>query len=321
MTDELDRIRKRYDAAAREHNLFRPLWEDAYTYALPNRARFLSGTQGENRAADIFDGTAPTSLHEFASRLQSGLTPTISRWSRLAPGSEIPQDSRDEIDKKLAEITEEVFAVLHRSNFDSQAHEAYMELGVGTGTLLADEDPDDFIRFQAVPLSQLMLDTGAGGMIDGRFRKRALTAREIRGEFPKAILPENIDSAFKNQRDDKFEVREATFKQRVDQRYTEKYKHISWIENPKTVLAEHEYEGPGSCPWINFRWSVAAGETYGRGPLLNCLPDVKVANAIVQFTLMNAEFSIVGMWQADDDGVVNPSQIRLVPGTIIPKAV
>ncbi len=30
---------------------------------------------------------------------------------------------------------------------------------------------------------------------------------------------------------------------------------------------------------------------------------------------------IAGIWQADDDGVLNPAAIRLVPGTIIPKAV
>ena len=30
--------------------------------------------------------------------------------------------------------------------------------------------------------------------------------------------------------------------------------------------------------------------------------------------------SITGMWQADDDGILNPDTIELVPGTIIPRA-
>ncbi len=320
MDDFLDRIRKRYESAKREHDLFRRLWEDAYQYALPARTKFTGSTQGENRAADIFDATAVVSLHEFASRLQSGLTPTFSRWTRLRPGQDIPEAQRDDIDKQLDGITEEVFAVLHRSNFDSQAHEAYMELGVGTGTLLADEDPDDFIRFQAVPLTQLMLDRGAGGTIDGRFRRRDMTARELKGEYPKATLPQNVEQCFAQNRDDKFEVRDATFKVNPQARFEEKYRYLCWLENPKTILADEEYEGPGSCPWINFRWSVAAGETYGRGPLLNCLPDIKVANALVQFTLMNAEMATVGLWQAADDGVITPSLIRLTPGAIIPKA-
>ena len=42
---------------------------------------------------------------------------------------------------------------------------------------------------------------------------------------------------------------------------------------------------------------------------------------MVELTLKNASMAVTGMWQADDDGVLNPATIRLVPGTIIPKAV
>ena len=34
-----------------------------------------------------------------------------------------------------------------------------------------------------------------------------------------------------------------------------------------------------------------------------------------------ASIAVTGIWQADDDGVINPATIRLVPGAIIPKAV
>ena len=37
--------------------------------------------------------------------------------------------------------------------------------------------------------------------------------------------------------------------------------------------------------------------------------------------LKNASIAVTGIWQADDDGVLNPATVRLVPGTIIPKAV
>ncbi|MDA0989738.1 MAG: portal protein [Verrucomicrobia bacterium] len=35
-------------------------------------------------------------------------------------------------------------------------------------------------------------------------------------------------------------------------------------------------------------------------------------------TLENAEMAISGMWQASDDGVLNPDTVNLVPGTIVP---
>ena len=53
---------------------------------------------------------------------------------------------------------------------------------------------------------------------------------------------------------------------------------------------------------------------------MNALPAVRVLNLTVQLILENAELAITGMWQGDDDGVLNPDTIRLVPGTIVPKA-
>lgn len=54
---------------------------------------------------------------------------------------------------------------------------------------------------------------------------------------------------------------------------------------------------------------------------MKALPDIKTANKVVELVLKNASIAVTGIWQADDDGVLNPANIRLVPGTIIPKAV
>jgi hypothetical protein len=315
----LEPIRKRYAAAEKVHRLWRPLWEECYEHALPGRASFDGETQGQKRTDKIFDATAPTSLHEFASRLQAGLTPTFARWSKLRPGKMVPPEAQEDVARKMEEYTEEVFDVLHNSNFDSQAHEAYMELGVGTASLIADEDIDDVVRFQAIPLSQLMLDPGRHGQIDGRFRFRKMGVREMVVTWPQAAWPQEIQTALAAQNDTEFEIRESTVRDWT-QLGTETHHHYVWIENPMFLIAKYTYAGAGACPWINARWSVAAGEVYGRGPLISALPDIKVLNALSQLTLENAELAVAGIWQAEDDGVVNPGQIRLVPGTIIPKA-
>jgi hypothetical protein len=74
-------------------------------------------------------------------------------------------------------------------------------------------------------------------------------------------------------------------------------------------------------PYIIFRWSVASGETYGRSPVMRALPDIKTANKVVELVLKNATIAVSGIWQADDDGVINLNNINLTPGAIIPKAV
>ncbi len=42
---------------------------------------------------------------------------------------------------------------------------------------------------------------------------------------------------------------------------------------------------------------------------------------MVELTLKNASIAVAGIWQADDDGVLNPANVQLTPGSIVPKAV
>jgi hypothetical protein len=54
---------------------------------------------------------------------------------------------------------------------------------------------------------------------------------------------------------------------------------------------------------------------------MKALPDIKTANKVVELILKNATIAVTGIWLAEDDGVLNPANIQLVPGAIIPKAV
>jgi hypothetical protein len=71
-------------------------------------------------------------------------------------------------------------------------------------------------------------------------------------------------------------------------------------------------------PWVVFREYVVPGEVLGRGRVMQVLPDVKTANKVVEYTLRNAALSISGVYTATDDGVINPYNVRLEPGTILP---
>jgi hypothetical protein len=74
------------------------------------------------------------------------------------------------------------------------------------------------------------------------------------------------------------------------------------------------------APFIAFRWLKAPGEVYGRGPVIKALPDIRTANRVVELVLKNASIAVTGIWQAEDDGVLNPATVQLTPGAIIPKA-
>ena len=84
------------------------------------------------------------------------------------------------------------------------------------------------------------------------------------------------------------------------------------------MLAEGRF---AVSPFICFRWLKAPGEVYGRSPVMKALPDIKTADKVVELILKNASIAATGIWQADDDGVLDPSTVELVPGAVMPKAV
>jgi hypothetical protein len=169
------------------------------------------------------------------------------------------------------------------------------------------------LSVQAVPLSRLTLEPGPFDSVGGIFATWSEMTREVvMAQWPDAVIVETPP-------DRRFEVVEATVRN-YDRRDTEVWRYYVFIAGQDTVLDDREFVGQGSNPWIIMRWAKAPGEVYGRGPVLHALPDIKTLNLTVELVLDNAELALSGMYNVDDDGVVNPSAISIVPGAIIPRA-
>jgi hypothetical protein len=312
---------KRYETAKAKRTNFVDVFEECYEYALPQRESFYYEVSGERRDDKIFDETAVVGVQEFASRLQSGLVPNFARWADLTSGSEVPPEQRDMVNNDLDEVTEYVFEVIQNSNFSQEVHESFMDLAVGTGVLCIEEgDAINPIRFSAIPLPHVILDTGPDDNIDHVFRERKnirfdqLDILYPRGEFDQQVL-----NMITNGKDSTTTVLEVVCKD-YSKRNESAYLHYAICMTTNTVLMKREMKGLGSNPFVCFRWSKCAGEVYGRGPLFNALSAIKTTNLTVELILENAQMSISGIYQMEDDGVVNVDTINLVPGTIIPKA-
>jgi hypothetical protein len=48
------------------------------------------------------------------------------------------------------------------------------------------------------------------------------------------------------------------------------------------------------------------------------MPTIRKLNLIDQYTLDNAELAIAGLWQSDDNAVLNADSVTIEPGTIVP---
>lgn len=312
---------ERYEKAKALRENFVPLFEECYEYALPQRESFYYETVGQRRDDKIFDETAVVGVQEFASRLQSGIVPNYARWADLTAGSEIPKEERDAINNDLDDVTEYVFEVLQNSNFSQEVHESFMDLAVGTGILACEEgDALQPIRFSAIPLPHVVLDTGPDDNIDHVFRERKnIRFDQIAILYPKATLPSKIVDRVSRGGGQTTTILEVVCRD-YDRRNEEAYYSYAICTTTKCVIYKRQMIGTGSNPFICFRWSKCAGEVYGRGPLLNALSAIKTTNLTIELILENAQMAISGIYQMEDDGVVNVDTIQLVPGTIIPKA-
>ena len=312
---------KRYEKAKAKRTNFVDVFEECYEYALPQRESFYYEVSGQRRDDKIFDETAVVGVQEFASRLQSGLVPNFARWADLTSGSEVPKAQRDGINNDLEEVTEYVFEIIQNSNFAQEVHESFMDLAVGTGVLVCEEgDAINPIRFSAIPLPHVILDTGPDDRIDHVFRER----KQIRYDqlpllYPKGVFNDQLQQLIANKSDNTTTVLEIVCRD-YSKTNEEAFLHYAICLTTKSLIMTESMKGVGSNPFICFRWSKCAGEVYGRGPLFNALSAIKTTNLTVELILENAQMAISGIYQMEDDGVVNPDTINLVPGTIIPKA-
>ncbi len=287
------------------------LWKDCYDHALP--ARSSDGT------IPLYDGTAPDAVEQLAASLLAELTPPWTRWFSFVPGRALPPTlARDTAAARLETAAETLAGEFERSNLVVELHQCFLDLVIaGTACLAVEELPPgepSALRFTAVPLADLALEDGPTRPLDTVFRMLRLTVAELRSRFPSARLPERLGKEESGGEAARHTVIEAV----MPDGSAYAYAAILRGDDEPVVLARGRFE---ASPFIAFRWMKAPGETYGRSPIMKALPDIRTANKVVELILKNASIAVTGIWQADDDGVLNPANIRLVPGAIIPKAV
>jgi hypothetical protein len=316
----VEQMLQSYEKAQAVRLNFEDLYDEIYEYCLPQRQGFKNYSVGERKDDKIFDETAVVGIQEFASRLQSGLTPNFARWADFVTGQEVPEEEKDDVNNALDGVTDYVFEILQTSNFAQEIHECFIDLALGTAVICVMEgDAVNPIRFQSIPLPHVVLDTGPDGKVDHVYRERMLKNEDIPVAYPNGILTPQMAERISRSPEVKTKILEVSCRL-YDDPNEEKYGYYVIDINEKAMIMSEVYTGVGSNPFIAFRWSKASGEVYGRGPALNALSAIKTCNLTIEMILENAQMAISGIYQIDDDGIINVDTINLVPGTVIPKA-
>ena len=268
-------------------------WESARRYTMPTV---------DDDIATLNDATASDAADNLAASIYTLMTPPESLWLNLVPESTSSPDAQ--------RATHILRSHLNDSNFYTTIHQCYMDLVVlGTACLFMSETPigaSSAFSFTSIPMTDIAI------LPNAVFHTTSMPACEVLERYPTWTPPASVRDAMRNNP----EMPLTLVQSLIGTEFTAWLDTDGDIEN--NIVSTGTFE---TNPYIIFRWSVTSGELYGRGPVMRALPDIKTANKVVELVLKNATIAVSGIWQADDDGVINLNNINLTPGAIIPKAI
>lgn len=313
-------VRGRLKSAQTERQQFESLLNDCIRLGLPGSKMFDQKTVGEDIASDIYDDTGAVALSEFAARMEAGVVPADQRWVELEVGTEIPEADRAAVNTDLAEIQEYLFDQIWQSNFTSEVHPAFTNMGISTGAMMVENAPHALFHHAALPMTQCYFAEDAFGQLTTCFREREVQARALGDMYPNGDFSEELERIMQEEADRPVKLTEAIWSEFTDGGKNEQTRKVTWCEHLQSHKIEnHTWKGVGSSPFLGFRTGKAAGETWGRGPFMTALPSVRTLNQVFELMLQSAALQLVPMFHVDDNDVINPETIRIEPGAVLPR--
>lgn len=310
---------KRREKACTRKDMWRSVYTEAYTYAMPARETFNWTNEGSPKNRTLYDSTLQESTYTAANTMCALLFPGWTKWAELAPGGEIDKDSLEpELLAELEQATNTFFNYLNHSNFAQVINEVALDLMVGTGALSFDEgDKDQPFVFTAIPLSAIELEEGPNGTVETTFMRREIPGRNLTRMYPgleEIDLPETVADKIKLMPDEKVCVIQGE----VYHPATKRYYGVVVLENEKQIVWRYDYGD--SCPTIVARATKVAGELYGRGRVLLALSDAKTLDKMQEFVLRHSALAVAPPLTGVSDGVLNPYTATLAPNAVLPVA-
>lgn len=307
-------IKQRFEAAKKNRSKSETYIDTAFRYTVPQRRVYMEADNKHRTNPEIYDSTAVLGVQRFSTRLQSMLVPTSQNWMRLINGS--ANQDNDEKSVELDAATEIFHKQIQLSNFDTQVTEAFQDLAITTGALLIQPAPIGSISavtFKAVPIAELYIEDNYDGSIKTVFREFDMRLDLVESNYPGATLSNKHKELLKRDPNTKVTIIEACIYLPKEDLY-----EVSVIDAKEDHYFLNKVEE--TSPWVVFRENVVPGVALGFGRVMRVLPDIKTVNQVKRDVLRGMAIAVSGTFTAHDDGVLNPYNVRLRAGAVIPVA-
>jgi len=324
-TSLLEVLRKRYNAAKYVADLWIPIQQASYFYAIPFRNRYyLPGKefQGTIQNTRVYDTTAVESVSNFVSKVHDTMTPPKTQWGFLEVDKSMVDDPDNQDNLPILQEAQlildaymkRLFTYIHASNFDVTINECYYDLAVGTAALVINQVNDETpFLCTSIPADKLAIEEAVNGNIETWFRTwQNLKIADLHTRWPNIVITPNLQQLMASDSD--AVVRNiyegvAYFSNQL----TKKYCYAVWADNDLLYAQWLE-----SSPGIVWRWKKCNNETWGRGPVMEALPSIISLNEMARVELASANLNTFRPYMGFSDAVFNPHTFKLEPFTIIP---
>jgi hypothetical protein len=306
---ECERILHRHGKMQVTRQVTEATWQEIMENCVPRKGDILIQlTPGDKRGNELFDSTAITSLQLLTGALHSMLTNQTTRFFDLVFGDPYLDDD-DEVQRWLQIVANKMYAVINGSNFQTEVHELYLdECSIGTACMFIGEHEDRVVHFNARSMKEIYCKENNLGLIDIVHREFKWDIRQIIQEFGEDSISENMRRLYKSGNDDEFCILHAVEPESDSGKYFG-FKSIYLLKEEKHILNRKGFK---EFPFVVPRWTKTTGETYGRGPGGDVLPDVKMVNKMMEDMIKAANKNLDPSMAVVDDGVIG--KVRLTPG-------
>ena len=320
----LEILRKRYNSAKYVADLWIPIQQAAYFYAVPFRNRYyLPGKefQGTIQNTRVYDTTAVEAVSTFVSKIHDAMTPPQIQWGFLEVDASMVDDPTDEDNIELLESAQMVldaymrrlFTYIHASNFDVTVNECYYDLAIGTAALVINQHTDDMpFLCTSIPADKLAIEEAVNGNIESWFRTwQNLKINELHTRWPGILISQNLQALIASDPD--AVIRNVYEGVAYFCNQSKKYLYAVWADND--LLYSQWLD---SSPGIVWRWKKCNNETWGRGPVMEALPSIISLNEMARVELASANLNTFRPYMGFSDGIFNSHTFKLEPFCIIP---
>lgn len=315
---------RRYTAAAETRNRHLGTWRTIYRYLFPYRSE-----SPETAVRSSYTSFARTRVREFQSRFVAGTTPLFQQWIRYQVPDEVGRGDRKRLQGEVDRLNAALWRGLGRSRWTTSFGRLIGDAGIGIGAVLIEKGPAKrAFNIEVEAVANMAFEADPWGECSGYWRERTRTARQIKLRWPGASLPKAVIDALSTNENQPFETIEGVVRD-TDEPEDEVWYHLDILKMDGTDERgfhplnddSEPLRGEGSCPWVDMRWDTSP-ETgaWGFGPIYDILPEVMAAEELRKEGIAFAKIFTRGLWQVDNDGVINPRNVKLRPGMVLPVA-